>query len=299
MAQTRANILVTGESGTGKELVARAIHYTGPRKDQPFVTVNCGAIPEQLMESEFFGHEKGAFTGAIKTRDGYFAAADSGTIFLDEIGEIPPALQVKLLRVIQEKSFMRVGSTVERAVDVQVVSATNRDLESAVSEGSFREDLFYRLNVITIDLPPLRERSSDIPLLARHFLQQYNQEYGREIDDISQEAINIMLNYGFPGNVRELENIIERGVIMETGTVITPASLPPVLTRPATNGTVIGLRLPEDGLDLEKTLAELEHQLINQALERCDHNKTKAAKLLGLSFRSFRYRQKKGTDLFF
>ncbi len=299
VAQTRANILVTGESGTGKELVARAIHYTGPRKDQPFVTVNCGAIPEQLMESEFFGHEKGAFTGAIKTRDGYFAAADSGTIFLDEIGEIPPALQVKLLRVIQEKSFMRVGSTVERAVDVQVVSATNRDLESAVSEGSFREDLFYRLNVITIDLPPLRERSSDIPLLARHFLQQYNQEYGREIDDISQEAINIMLNYGFPGNVRELENIIERGVIMETGTVITPASLPPVLTRPATNGTVIGLRLPEDGLDLEKTLAELEHQLINQALERCNHNKTKAAKLLGLSFRSFRYRQKKGTDLFF
>ncbi len=300
VAQTRANILITGESGTGKELVARAIHYTGPRKDQPFVTVNCGAIPEQLMESEFFGHEKGAFTGAIKTRDGYFAAADSGTIFLDEIGEIPPALQVKLLRVIQEKSFMRVGSTVERAVDVQVVSATNRDLESAVSEGSFREDLFYRLNVITIDLPPLRERSSDIPLLARHFLQQYNQEYGREIDDISQEAINIMLNYGFPGNVRELENIIERGVIMETGTVITPASLPPVLTRPATNGTVIGLRLPEDGLDLEKTLAELEHQLINQALERCNHNKTKAAKLLGLSFRSFRYRlQKKGTDLFF
>ncbi len=299
VAQTRANILVTGESGTGKELVARAIHYTGPRKDQPFVTVNCGAIPEQLMESEFFGHEKGAFTGAIKTRDGYFAAADSGTIFLDEIGEIPPALQVKLLRVIQEKSFMRVGSTVERAVDVQVVSATNRDLESAVSEGSFREDLFYRLNVITIDLPPLRERSSDIPLLARHFLQQYNQEYGREIDDISQEAINIMLNYGFPGNVRELENIIERGVIMETGTVITPASLPPVLTRPATNGTVIGLRLPEDGLDLEKTLAELEHQLINQALERCNHNKTKAAELLGLSFRSFRYRQKKGTDLFF
>jgi len=300
VAQTRANILVTGESGTGKELVARAIHYTGPRKDQPFVTVNCGAIPEQLMESEFFGHEKGAFTGAIKTRDGYFAAADSGTIFLDEIGEIPPALQVKLLRVIQEKSFMRVGSTVERAVDVQVVSATNRDLESAVSEGSFREDLFYRLNVITIDLPPLRERSSDIPLLARHFLQQYNQEYGREIDDISQEAINIMLNYGFPGNVRELENIIERGVIMETGTVITPASLPPVLTRPATNGTVVGLRLPEEGLDLEKTLADFERHFIHQALERCNHNKTKAAELLGLSFRSFRYRlQKKGTDLFF
>jgi two-component system response regulator PilR (NtrC family) len=292
VAQTRANILVTGESGTGKELVARAIHYTGPRKNQPFVTVNCGAIPEQLMESEFFGHEKGAFTGAIKTRDGYFAAADGGTIFLDEIGEIPPALQVKLLRVIQEKSFMRVGSTVERAVDVQVVSATNRDLENAVSEGSFREDLFYRLNVITIDLPPLRERHSDIPLLARHFLQQYNQEYGREIDDISQEAINIMLNYGFPGNVRELENIIERSVIMETCTVITPASLPPVLTRSATNGTV-GLRLPEDGLDLEKTLAELEFQLINQALERCDHNKTKAAKLLGLSFRSFRYRLEK------
>ena len=293
VAQTRANILITGESGTGKELVARAIHYTGPRKDQPFVTVNCGAIPEQLMESEFFGHEKGAFTGAIKTRDGYFAAADGGTIFLDEIGEIPPALQVKLLRVIQEKSFMRVGSTVERAVDIQVVSATNRDLESAVSEGSFREDLFYRLNVITIDLPPLRERSSDIPLLINHFLQKYNREYEHDIDCVSREALKLLLNYTYPGNVRELENIIERGVIMETGTVITPASLPPVLTRPATNGTVVGLRLPEDGLDLEKTLAELEHQLINQALERCDHNKTKAAKLLGLSFRSFRYRLEK------
>jgi two-component system response regulator PilR (NtrC family) len=293
MAQTKANILVTGESGTGKELVARAIHYTGPRKDKPFVTVNCGAIPEQLMESEFFGHEKGSFTGAIKTRDGYFAAADSGTIFLDEIGEIPPTLQVKLLRVIQEKSFKRVGSTVEQAVDVQVVSATNRDLENAVCEGNFREDLFYRLNVIKIDLPPLRERGSDIPLLARHFLQQYNQEYEREIDDISQEATTIMLNYSFPGNVRELENIIERGVIMETGTVITPASLPPALTRPAANGTGVGLRLPEGGLGLEKTLAELEHQLINQALERCDHNKTKAAKLLGLSFRSFRYRLEK------
>ncbi len=293
VSQTRANILITGESGTGKELVARAIHYTGPHKSQPFITVNCGAISEQLMESEFFGHEKGAFTGAIKTRDGYFAAADGGTIFLDEIGEIPPALQVKLLRIIQEKNFMRVGSTVERAVDVQVVSATNRKLESAVSEGSFREDLFYRLNVITIDLPPLRERGSDIPLLARHFLQKYNQEYGREINDISQEAINIMLNYSFPGNVRELENIIERGVIMETDTVITPASLPPVLTRPATDGTVVGLRLPKDGLDLEKTLAELERQLINQALEYCDHNKTKAAKLLGLSFRSFRYRLEK------
>ncbi len=293
VAQTRANILVTGESGTGKELVARAIHYTGPRKDKPFVTVNCGAIPEQLMESEFFGHEKGSFTGAIKTRDGYFAAADGGTIFLDEIGEIPPALQVKLLRVIQEKSFMRVGSTVERAVDVQVLSATNRDLESAVSEGSFREDLFYRLNVIKIDLPPLRERDSDIPLLARHFLQKYNQEYEHSIGDISQDAINILLNYSFPGNVRELENIIERGVIMETGESITPASLPPSLTRPAINGTRVGLRLPAEGLDLEKTLAELEHQLINQALERCDHNKTKAAKLLGLSFRSFRYRLEK------
>ncbi|MEA3240284.1 MAG: sigma-54 dependent transcriptional regulator [Pseudomonadota bacterium] len=293
VAQTRANILVTGESGTGKELVARAIHYTGPRKDQPFVTVNCGAIPEQLMESEFFGHEKGAFTGASKTRDGYFAAADGGTIFLDEIGEITPALQVKLLRVIQEKSFIRVGSTMERTVDIQVLSATNRELEEEVNKGNFREDLFYRLNVITINLPPLRERGSDIPLLARHFLQQYNQEYGRGIGDISQDAINIMLNYGFPGNVRELENIIERGVIMETGTAITPASLPPAMTRPASNGTGVSLRLPENGLDLEKTLAELELQLINQALEHCDHNKTKAAKLLGLSFRSFRYRLEK------
>lgn len=293
VAQTKANILVTGESGTGKELVARAIHYTGPRKDKPFVTVNCGAIPEQLMESEFFGHEKGSFTGAIKAKNGYFAAADSGTIFLDEIGEIPPALQVKILRVIQEKSFMRVGSTVEQTVDVQVISATNRDLENEVSAGNFREDLFYRLNVITIDLPPLRERSSDIPLLINHFLRKYNREYGRDIDSVSREALNLLMSYPYPGNIRELENIIERGIIMATGKSITPACLPPTLTRPAANGTGVGLRLPPEGLDLEKTLAELEHQLINQALERCGHNKTKAAKLLGLSFRSFRYRLEK------
>ena len=293
VAQTRANILVAGESGTGKELVARAIHYTGPRKDKPFVTVNCGAIPEQLMESEFFGHEKGAFTGAIKAKDGYFAAAEGGTIFLDEIGEIPPALQVKLLRVIQEKSFMRVGSTVEQEVDVQVVSATNRDLEDEVNTGNFREDLFYRLNVITIDLPPLRERSSDIPLLINHFLQKYNREYGRDIGSVSREALNLLMNYSYPGNIRELENIIERGIIMETGASITPASLPPTLTRPETNGTGAGLRLPPEGLDLEKTLAEMERRFIHQALERCGHNKTKAAKLLGLSFRSFRYRLEK------
>ena len=293
VAQTSANILVTGESGTGKELAARAIHYTGPRKDRPFVTVNCGAIPEQLMESEFFGHEKGAFTGAVKTRDGYFAAADGGTIFLDEIGEVPPSLQVKLLRVIQEKSFKRVGSNVERTVDVQVVSATNRDLESEVSEGNFREDLFYRLNVISIDLPPLRERGSDIPLLANHFLQKYSREYGREIGGISREALNILLNYSYPGNIRELENIIERAVVMETGPSLSPESLPPTLTRPASPGGGADLRLPEEGLDLEETLAELERRFIHQALERCGHNKTQAARLLGLSFRSFRYRLEK------
>ena len=293
VAQTSANILITGESGTGKELAARAIHYTGPRKDKPFVTVNCGAIPEQLMESEFFGHEKGAFTGAVKTRDGYFAAADGGTIFLDEIGEVPPALQVKLLRVIQEKSFKRVGSNVDRTVDVQVVSATNRDLESEVSEGNFREDLFYRLNVIKIDLPPLRERGSDIPLLANHFLQKYNREYGREIGGISREALNILLGYAYPGNIRELENIIERAVIMETGSTLSADSLPPILTRPAAVANGADLQLPADGLDLEETLTELERRFIHQALERCGHNKTQAAKLLGLSFRSFRYRLEK------
>ncbi|MBN2333900.1 MAG: sigma-54-dependent Fis family transcriptional regulator [Deltaproteobacteria bacterium] len=290
VAQTKANILVTGESGTGKELVARAIHYTGPRKDQPFVTVNCGAIPEQLLESEFFGHEKGAFTGAVKTKDGYFTAAHGGTIFLDEIGELPLALQVKLLRVIQEKSFKRVGSTVEQEVEVQIISATNRDLETAVAEGSFREDLYYRLNVIKIDLPPLRERAGDIPLLVRHFLEHFNREYGRTVTSLTPEATKVLIHYPYPGNVRELENIIERSVVLENTEELTAASLPTSLTRPTAASTTADIHLTEEGIDLEETVANLEKSLINQALELSGHHKTKAAELLGLSFRSLRYR---------
>ncbi|MBN2231830.1 MAG: sigma-54-dependent Fis family transcriptional regulator [Deltaproteobacteria bacterium] len=292
VAPSKANILVTGKSGTGKELVARAIHFTGPRKDRPFITVNCGAIPEQLMESEFFGHEQGAFTGAVKARDGYFAAADGGTIFLDEVGEIPLPLQVKLLRVVQERRFSRIGSTAEREVDVRLIAATNRDLEAAVAAGDFREDLFYRLNVIKIDLPELRQRSDDIPLLARHFLQKYNREYGRNLAGFTPEAMKILLGHTFPGNVRELENIVERGVIMESGENITPDSLPPGLNR-RTPASCAGIVLPGEGIELEILVAELECSLIRQALERRGGSITEAAKLLGLSFRSLRYRLEK------
>jgi two-component system response regulator PilR (NtrC family) len=292
VAPSKANILVTGKSGTGKELVARAIHFSGPRKDRPFITVNCGAIPAQLMESELFGHEQGAFTGALKARDGYFAAADGGTIFLDEVGEIPLPLQVKLLRVIQERRFSRVGSTTEREVDVRIIAATNRDLEAAVTENGFREDLFYRLNVIRIDLPELRQRSDDILLLARHFLQKYNREYGRNLTGFTPEAMKILLSYNFPGNVRELENIVERGVIMASGENITPDSLPPGLDRP-TPASGAGITLPAAGIELDHLVAELECSLIRQALERSGGTITEAAKLLGLSFRSLRYRLEK------
>ncbi|MBW1645906.1 MAG: sigma-54-dependent Fis family transcriptional regulator [Deltaproteobacteria bacterium] len=293
VAPVKANVLLTGESGTGKELVARAIHYAGPRKDRPLITVNCGAIPEQLLESEFFGHEKGAFTGADRARQGYLAAADGGTVFLDEIGELPPALQVKLLRVIQEKRFTPVGSTRELAVDIQLISATNRDLEAEVAAGNFREDLFYRLNVIRIDLPPLRERSLDIPLLARHFLDRYAREYQRPLTGFTPEALQCLAAYHYPGNVRELENIVERAVVLETGELLTPASLPAALGGRSDSPETSLYRLPDAGLDLEATVAELEKELIRQALERCGHHKTKAAALLGLSFRSFRYRLEK------
>ena len=289
VAPTKTNILICGESGTGKELIARAIHFSGPNREQPFVAVNCAAIPEQLLESELFGHTKGAFTGAVSQSEGYLGAADGGTLFLDEIGELPPALQVKILRLLQEKCFQKVGSPKEISVDLQFIAATNLDLTAAVESGAFRQDLFYRLNVIRIDLPPLRQRQEDIPLLLKHFLHKYTIEYKRDFESFSPEVIRTLMDYDYPGNIRELENIVERCVILETGEkVISAATLPQLLQHQAPGS--LTTTLPDDGLDLEEVVTKLETDLIGQALQKSHGNKTQAAKLLGLSFRSLRYR---------
>ncbi len=289
VSPTKTNILICGESGTGKELVARAIHFSGPNREQPFVAVNCAAIPEQLLESELFGHTKGAFTGAVSDSKGYLGAADGGTLFLDEIGEIPPALQVKILRVLQEKCFQKIGSPKEISVDLQFIAATNRDLKSMVDSGKFREDLFYRLDVIRIDLPPLRERPEDIPLLLKHFLRKYNQEYKRDLKGFTPEATQALMDYDYPGNIRELENIIERCIVLETNKeIISATTLPQILRQQTTDS--LATTLPDEGLNLEEVVTRLETSLIKQALEKGHGNKTRAAKLLGLSFRSLRYR---------
>ena len=289
VAQAPSNVLITGESGTGKELVARAIHRLSPRKDKPFVVVNCGGIPPNLLESELFGYKAGAFTGATRDKKGLFLKAHQGTIFLDEIGELPLEMQVKLLRVVQEKVILPLGGTKEIKVDVRIISATNRDLAKEVLKGNFREDLYYRLNVITLELPPLRERREDIPLLINHFLKKYAQKMGKEIEGISDFALKALMEYDFPGNVRELENIIERSVALETGPLILPENL--ILSRShrkEKNDPVV--TLPKEGLNLEDFLTRIEVSLLKQALERTRGNKTEAAKLLGLNFRSFRYR---------
>ncbi|GAH56844.1 unnamed protein product, partial [marine sediment metagenome] len=222
VADTTANVLISGESGTGKELVARAIHENSPRKDMPFIVINCGGIPENLLESELFGYMKGAFTGAYSDKAGLFENARGGTIFLDEIAELPPALQVKLLRVIQEKTFRRVGGSGDIKVDVRFISATNQDLKQKVKDGSFREDLYYRLDVVPVNIPPLRKRRDDIPVLTRYFIEKYSREFGKEVKKISSYAMELLMKYKFPGNVRELENIIERSVALETGNIILP-----------------------------------------------------------------------------
>ncbi len=295
VAAVPSNVLITGESGTGKELVARAIHKLSARKDKPFIVVNCGGIPPNLLESELFGYKTGAFTGATKEKPGLFALAHKGTIFLDEVGELPPELQVKLLRVVQEKSFLPLGATSEVKTDVRIISATNRDLEKEVLEGRFREDLFYRLNVISINLPPLRERREDIPLLVEHFLHKYAQKLGKNIEGISDFALKALMEYDFPGNVRELENIIERSVALESGPLILPESLTLSHLKSRQSKASKGkplpeISLPEEGIDLEALLNEIEVSLLKQALERTNGNKTEAARLLGLNFRSFRYR---------
>ena len=293
VSHSRTSVLVSGESGTGKELVAKAIHYNSTRKDEAFVVVNCGAIPDNLMESEFFGHTKGAFTGAIAPKKGLFEVAHGGTIFLDEIAELSMTLQVKLLRVLQERRIKPVGSTDEFAVDVRVVAATNKSLEEEVQKGNFREDLYYRLNVIQMRLPALRERKSDIALIAEHFVEKYCEELGREIEGFSRDAMAAISAYGYPGNVRELENVIERAVTFETSSRITLDSLPAHISEhkaTVMDDPFAALSIGEDGVDLESVLESLEKKLIFDALRKARGVRTEAAKLLNISFRSIRYK---------
>jgi DNA-binding NtrC family response regulator len=280
VADTDSTVLVTGESGTGKELIAKAIHFNSRRADHPLVTVNCGAIPEELLESELFGHEKGAFTGALRDREGRFEAADGGTIFLDEIGDMSPTLQVKLLRVIQDRSFERVGSSRTRRVDARVIAATNQDLEKAIREGRFREDLYFRLNVIPIEVPPLRERREDIPQLVQHFLDVLNQERQTKVDSISPSALAILCEYDWPGNVRQLENLIERLVVLRGEGEIREQDIPPLA--PASSPARARLRIPPEGIDWNEVVGAFETDLIRQALSIAHGNKAKAAELIGL-----------------
>ena len=294
IADSPSNVVITGETGTGKELVAQALHQESPRRARPFVSVNCGAIPERLMESELFGHAKGSFTGAVSDTRGLFSAADGGTLFLDEITEIPPSVQVKLLRAIQERSIRRVGDTRDLRVDVRLIAASNRDLAGAVAEGVLREDLFYRLNVIPIQLPPLRERRDDIPLLVAHFIDKLARETRKDVRGISPEALALLEQYRWPGNVRELENAIERAIVLGTGPTLGVDALPAELLRPAT-GRDVTLAIPPEGLDLEATIEDIEQRLLRAALERCGGVQTRAAELLKMSFRQFRYKLQKRT----
>lgn len=287
VAGTDSTVLVTGESGTGKEMAARAIHSLSRRKDKPFVTINCAALPENLLESELFGHTKGSFTGAISDKKGMFEVAHKGTLFLDEIGEMSPWTQVKLLRALQERKIRRVGGTEEIPVDVRVIAATNQDLKKRIEEGKFREDLYYRLNVISFEMPPLRSRVEDIPLLTQHFLQKYCQQMGKKMKRLAPEVVGIFEQYPWPGNIRELENVIERIVAIEDRETITPACLPPEM---------LGLVKREEkmvelgpGFDLNRHLDDLAKKYIIKALEKSGGRMKKAAPLLGVSYRTLRY----------
>lgn len=315
VSKTKTNVLVTGESGTGKELVARAIHYGGVLKNRPFVAVNCGAIPETLIESELFGHKKGSFTGAVAEKDGLFRVADGGTIFLDEVGELPMTMQVKLLRVLQDKSFRAVGGTENIKVDMRIISATNRNLEEAISKGTFREDLYYRLNVINIRTPALRERKEDLAALVEHFVRKFSLGMGKSVTGVSAEAMMALVNYDFPGNVRELENLMERAMALEGGSEISLESLPPnvqkMAQKPVASQATTGrpsvaavpgahvrgnpweeatVALEKGPVDLEKIVGDIERAYVLKALERTGGVKKKAAALLGITFRSIRYR---------
>ncbi len=294
-----SRVLITGESGTGKELVARAIHEHSPRAQKPFITIDCGAFPETLLESELFGYVKGAFTGANDNRPGLFQAANGGTLFMDEIGNMPLSMQVKLYRILQEGKVRPLGSTEESEVDVRVIAATNKDLEKEIAEGRFREDLFYRLSVIPIHVPPLRERRDDIPLLARSFLERFRKSMEKTVDGIEPEAMRLLETYDWPGNVRELENTIERCVALETGPRISVTALPekiiraahaPAIEAAASNGHTL---IPDGGLDLEKKMQDIEKGYLLEALRLSDGVGTRAAELLKITYRSFRHYSKK------
>lgn len=292
ISQSRSTVLITGKSGTGKELVARAIHYQSPRKNGPFIKINCAALPSELMESELFGHEKGAFTGAIRRYKGRFERADSGTLFLDEISEMSPQLQAKLLRILQEREFEPVGSSETIQVDVRIIATTNRDLQKRIESGDFREDLYYRLNVIHVNLPSLRDRLEDIPLLAQHFLLKYNQENGKAIEGVSDEVLDIWKRNKWPGNVRELENTIERAVVMCKGKVLGLSDIPPVKEIPQEETETPEQISADNDWGVEShigdTLADMEREIILKTLSREGGNRTNAARVLGISVRTLR-----------
>jgi len=294
VANTRSSVLITGESGTGKELIAKAVHAQSDRADQPFVTINCGGIPENLLESEFFGHCKGSFTGATSDKQGLMEIAHKGTLFLDEVAELSVSMQVKLLRAVQERIFRPVGGTKDIAVDIRIISATNKILEDAVIEGKFREDLFYRLNVIEIKVPPLRERKGDLLPLAQHFLEKYSNQLGKKVTKFSSYAIDLLKKYDFPGNIRELENLIERSVALSNTNILLPDSLAMSIHKKRWIEGVRNRRFDIDevaqGVALDSILEEIEKAYIEKAMECADGNKNKAADLLGLTLRSFRYR---------
>lgn len=286
VANATTSVLITGESGTGKEMVARSLHFQSPRADEPFVVLNCGAVPENLIESELFGHVKGAFTGATASKEGLFRMADGGTLFLDEVGELPPPLQVKLLRVLQDRKVRPVGGSGEVEVDVRVVAATNRNVEREVDGGTFREDLFYRLNVIRIEVPPLRDRAEDIPILADYFLHKHAALQGRRLA-FSPEAMRWLAQQSYAGNVRELENVVERGVTLARGHVVHREDLGD--THPSKKATSVS-QIPEGTFDLDEYLTQVERELLLRALDQAGGVRKKAAELLGMSFRQFRYR---------
>ncbi len=286
IAPSNSTVLIVGESGTGKELIARAIHEGSPRHDKPFIAINCAAIPETLIESELFGHEKGSFTGANAREIGIFEAANGGTVFLDEIGEMNVAMQAKLLRAIQEKEVRRVGGKINISLDVRLVSATNKELEQEIKKGSFREDLFYRLNVIRINLPPLRERGSDIKTLAEFFLGKYSKAAGITMDGISKQTLKLLMNYSWPGNVRQLESVIERSILMAESNYIEPGDLPTEITACGSLAGGVNFDLPAEGIDFES----LEKGLIVKAMERAEWVIGKAAPLLGMSYKTLQYR---------
>ncbi len=292
VARTSSTVLVHGESGTGKELIARAIHFASPRAERRFMSINCGALPENLLESELFGHEKGAFTGAVRDKKGLFQEAHQGTLFLDEVGEMTPSMQVKLLRALQDRKIRKVGGNTEQEVDARIIAATNQDLRELIERGEFREDLYYRINVIPILLPALRQRREDIPLLVEHFIQKFSERLGIEPKQISKEALRQLTDYRWPGNVRELENLIERALTLSASDEITTDDIPPHLLD-ASQGRSEKVELPPEGLNLEGHLDDIRGELMRQALDRTGGIQTQAAELLGMSFRSFRYYAKK------